>query len=327
MLLYFFYACFSVVISDPRMFGLFEATKIMGGILIFLASAFYIRSRREWGILVAALGCTVGFEGLWAFKQYLFMHMERVAGTLDHANSLSMYLCSTTPLLVAVAYAGWSRRLRWFCAFAAVSGTVGVLLTLSRAGVPVFGAAVLGAMLACASWKLTPSRIAIRLLLCLGMVGVVAVRRYNEASLQEEYLDANADGRGVYLRLSGMLVSDHFFGVGLNNWSYYVSNIYGPKLGYQFVNYDDLMSSLDTHDSAAFRDAYLAAPAHNLGALTLGELGVPGLLIFGAVWLRWFSMGVPFLFGPRTDPLRVMGVGIFFCICGIFGQSLTEWVF
>ena len=26
-------------------------------------------------------------------------------------------------------------------------------------------------------------------------------------------------------------------------------------------------------------------------------------------------------------PMRTMGVGIFFGICGIFGQSLTEWVY
>jgi hypothetical protein len=59
----------------------------------------------------------------------------------------------------------------------------------------------------------------------------------------------------------------------------------------------------------------------------LGELGVPGLLIFALLWLRWVSMGVPFLFLARDEPMRAMGVGLFFGICGIFGQSLTEWVY
>jgi hypothetical protein len=71
----------------------------------------------------------------------------------------------------------------------------------------------------------------------------------------------------------------------------------------------------------------LAAPAHNLAALTLGELGVPGLALFGLLWGRWFLMGAAFLRWPRIEPMRVMGVGIFFGTCGIFGQSLTEWVY
>ena len=70
-----------------------------------------------------------------------------------------------------------------------------------------------------------------------------------------------------------------------------------------------------------------AAPAHSLGALTLGELGIPGLILFALLWVRWFQMGAVFLW-PRTPaPLRRMGVGLFFGFCGMFLQSLTEWVF
>jgi hypothetical protein len=152
-------------------------------------------------------------------------------------------------------------------------------------------------------------------------------RRYATTSLQEEYFDTSVDGRGVYLRLSEAIAKDHFFGVGLNNWSYRVSRTYGPRLGYRFDDYDYLVSVYGTKNNKAFADAYLAAPAHNLGALTLGELGVPGLIIFVALWLRWLSMGVPFLKLPKGEPMRAMGVGILFSICGIFGQSLTEWVY
>jgi O-antigen ligase len=152
-------------------------------------------------------------------------------------------------------------------------------------------------------------------------------RRYTETTLEEEYLDTNVDGRGVYLRLSAAIARDHFFGVGLNNWSYRVSRTYGPRLGYRFDDYDNLVSVYGTHNDKAFANSYLAAPAHNLAALTLGELGVPGLLIFGLLWLRWLTMGLPFLLLPRREPMRVMGVGILFSICGIFGQSLTEWIY
>lgn len=333
LLLYFLYAVVSVVVSEPKIFGTYELSKMLSAIVVFLAAAAYVRGKREWTLLLIALGCAVGFEGIWAVKQRVITRLDRVAGTLDHANSLSMYLCMTVPPLVAGAFAGWTRGLRWFCAVAAALGTVGLGLTFSRAGIPVLGAVVLGTIVCCASWKLTPSRLIVRSLLALGAVALVAgswskmQERYAQASLQEEYLDPTVDGRGIYLRLASMLASDHFFGVGLNNWSYHVSRTYGAKLGFRFVDYDYLTSVYGTEDEELFANSYLAAPAHNLGALTLGELGVPGLLLFAALWARWFFMGAAFLPLPRADPMRVMGVGLFFATCGIFGQSITEWTY
>ncbi len=334
ILVYLLYAVVSVITSQPKLFGLFELSKMLGGLLVFLASAAYLRSPREWTILVVALGGTVGFEGAWAVKQKFITHLERVAGTLDHANSLSMYFCLTAPLLVAVAYAGWTRWLRLLGGISAGLAAVGLLLTVSRAGIPVFAVVTLATFVCCATWKLTPRLIVVRAAMALAVVAVVGAlwsqiaSRYGEASLQEEYLDAHVDGRGIYLRLAKNLATDHFFGVGLNNWSYHVSRTYGPQLGFKFEDYDYLVAVYGTDDiPRVFGDSYLAAPAHNLAALTLGELGVPGLLIFLLLWARWFSLGAPFLFDPRGDPLRTLGVGLFFSICGIFGQSITEWVF
>ena len=333
MLLYFTYAGLSVVVSEPKLFGAFELSKMLGAILIFLASAAYVRGQREWTRLLIALGGVVGFEGLWAVRQFFITHLDRVAGTLDHANSLSMYLCLTVPPLVAFAFAGWSRPLRWFCAAAAALGAVGLVLTFSRAGIPVFAMTVLGTILTCASWRLSVSRIVVRVLLGVCAAALVAAastkmeERYAEATLQEEYFDPTVDGRGIYLRLASMIAGEHFFGVGLNNWSYHVSRTYGPRLGFRFMDYDYLVSTYGTDDPEVYANSYLAAPAHNLAALTLGELGVPGLALFGLLWLRWFSMGAAFIRRPRAEPMRVMGVGLFFAVCGIFGQSLTEWVY
>jgi len=333
ILLYFVCAGLSVVVSEPRMFGVFELSKIFASILVFLAAAVYVRSKREWTLLIVALGCAVGLEGVWAARQHFLVGLDRAAGTLDHANSLSMYFCLAVPPLVAVAASGWSRGLRFFCGLCSVLGAVGLFLTISRAGIPVFAAVVAGTLLACASWRLTPGRIILRLTMVVGAAAMVAAgwtqmeRRYTETSLEQEYFDTTVDGRGVYLRLSAAIVRDHFFGVGLNNWSYRVSRTYGPRLGYRFDDYDSLISVYGTSNDKIYANSYLAAPAHNLAALTLGELGVPGLIIFALLWMRWLSMGLPFLLLPRGEPMRAMGVGIMFSICGIFGQSLTEWVY
>ena len=55
LILYFLYGCFSVAISEPRIFGLFELSKIFRGIVFFLAAAWYVRGEREVRLLVFAL--------------------------------------------------------------------------------------------------------------------------------------------------------------------------------------------------------------------------------------------------------------------------------
>src|SRR5437867_7454884 len=66
LLCYFLYCCFSVVLSEPKSYGLFELSKMVRGLIVFLAAAWYVRSERELKILVLALGCAICFEGVWA---------------------------------------------------------------------------------------------------------------------------------------------------------------------------------------------------------------------------------------------------------------------
>ena len=114
----------------------------------------------------------------------------------------------------------------------------------------------------------------------------------------------------------------------MNNWSYWVSQKYGPKLGYRFVPY----KGTDAEPSTVIPpqsnvDEAQAAPAHSLGALTAGELGIPGLILFGILWCRWFQIAGTFLLNRRPDPLLRIGTGLFFALVALFLQSLTEWVF
>lgn len=332
LLLYAFYAVFSVCISPPRLFGAFELTKLVETIIVFLAAASYLRTKREWTLLLVMLAIATSIEGAWAIKQKLITKVERPPGSLDHANSLSMYLCMVGPLMIAGAYRSWKPWLRWACGAATFFATVGVVLTLSRTGVPVFALCALGCTLCCASFVPTPKRLMLVGATGAAIVGVFIAswshlkERYLSASLDEEYLDTSEEGRGVYFRLAGAILRDHPMGVGLNNWSYYVSRQYGPEIGFRYADYDYLLKVYGPSDDV-FADSYLPAPAHNLGVLTVGELGIPGLVLFLILWGRWLTMGFPCLFKARRSAAAVMGAGIFFSVCGIFGQSLTEWVY
>ena len=262
-------------------------------------------------------------------KERVFEGVDRVTGTLDHANSLSMYLCLIGPIFVAAANSTLPRLVRWFSIVAIAATAVGSLLTVSRAGVPIFGLVMLGATVMCVSWRITLKKVAATALiaLCIGGLFYKAwpslKARYEEATLEEEYLDKQGEGRGYYLRLAKAIMQDRFFGIGLNNWSYWVSKKYGARIGTAYEDYD-LHPPVDRE---TWSDPHFAAPAHNLGALTVGELGVPGLILFGLMWARWFGMGSRFLWQRTPAAMQRLGVGLFFGTCGISLQSLTEWTY
>jgi hypothetical protein len=331
MLVFFLYAGVSVIFSQPQVYGVFELSKMVRGLLIFLAAALYVRSPRELGILVLALCCAACFEGALALKQRLIGGIDRVPGSLDHENSLSMYLCLVSPIFVAAATSSLPRRLRVLSAVAIGAASLTIVMTISRAGVPIFALVMLGTTAFCMSWRVTPKKLLATALVVLCIAGLFfktwdsLKERYAEASLKDEYLDDQEEGRGYYLRLAKVIMEDQFFGVGLNNWSYWVSKKYGAMVGRPYDDYDDLHGTKP--DEQAMEDLVWAAPAHNLAALTVGELGVPGLILFTLLWGRWFQMGLRFLFKRTPEAMHRLGIGLFFCLGGIFLQSLTEWTF
>ena len=242
-----------------------------------------------------------------------------------------MYLCLVSPIFIAAATSTLPTLLRVFSTIAIGAASITILLTISRAGVPIFALVMLGATAFCVSWRVTPKKMLATALIVLCGTGMLyktwdSLReRYSEATFKDEYLDDQQEGRGYYLRLAKVIVEDKFFGVGLNNWSYWVSKKYGALVGRPYDDYDDLHTNKP--DDQTIADLVWAAPAHNLAALTIGELGVPGLILFSLLWGRWFQMALPFVFKRSPEAIHRLGIGLCFSLCGICLQSLTEWTF
>ncbi|MSU58818.1 MAG: O-antigen ligase family protein [Pedosphaera sp.] len=326
LLVYFGYCFLSVLFSDPKLFGMFELLKVARGILIFVVAANYVREEKQLRLFLWALICAVVYQGCSAVKMRYLGGVHRVYGTLEHPNSLSLYMCMALPVLYAATMARLPRWLRR-CAFGGVAlAMVAVILTISRTGILTLGLVLVGIVAACFSFRLNLRNLFITGGVLFALVFGVAyswktiVNRFEGATFDDE----KEKGRGEYIRLAGMIVEDRFFGVGLGNWSYWVSNEYGPKDGSPFVPYIGTGEAPDQTNPRGLETAQ-APPAHNLAALTAGELGWPGLIIFTVVWLRWFHLGFGFLWKRRADPMLRIGAGLFFAVCAAFFQSLTEW--
>jgi hypothetical protein len=334
MLVYFLFSAFCVAMADPKIFGLFELSKMIRGIIMFLAAAFYLRSEHELKIFLYALGTIVCYEGLSALTERYYYGVVRVYGTIDDSNSLSMYLCTTAPVFVALITSKCSKYLKTLAAAAIGLAFIGVILTISRAG--LVGMLVMLAATAIATvsyridWKKAVITLAVLLAMCacLGKAWKTLGARFAGDTLTNEYAHKHVQNRGYYIRIALAIAQDSWFGVGPNNWSFWVSNKYGPRLGYYFVPYltTDQKPGQKVPPGRDIDDPQ-AAPAHSLPALTMGEMGWGGLALLGLLWLRWLFLGATFLWPRTPDPMRRIGVGIFFGMCGTLFQSMTEWVF
>jgi len=333
MLLYFAYCCASVWNTDPRIFGLWELGKLFRGIIVFVAAALFIRTRREVAIVVTALAIIACFQAFNGVEQRLFKGATRVPGWFDHENSLSTYLCMIGPVLVAAAMSTWSLRLRVLAGVAWFLAAGVEFMTLSRMGIPVFLLVSTCTAVACTSWKPSKEKIAIvlgaglALAMFLSLTWPSLKARYLNNDVRAEMTDEHAfETRGVYWRWAMAMIQDHTYGVGLNNWSYAVSKVYGPDSGYKYHDYDEFNAAPPSREDAP--KILLPPASDSLPSLIIGELGIPGLIVFLLFWLRWFQMGAVFL-GDRlnSDPMHRIAIGCAFGALGIFLQSITEWTY
>ena len=334
MVLFLLFSAVCVAAADPRLYGYYALSKIVRGITIFLAAALYIRGERELKLFLLALAAIVCYEGLIAIEQRYRFGIHRVFSDFNAANSLSMYCCLTAPVFVAALNSRLPRYIKLASVAALGLAALAVVMTISRAGIVTFALVLIGVTAATVSWRITARKIVVSMVVLAATVAIIGKSwetlgsRFTEASLEEEYENRYSQGRGYYIRVALAIVEENWFGVGPNNWSYWVSNKYGPRLGFKFAPYPgtDRMPKFEVAADANVDDPQ-AAPAHNLAALTLGEMGYGGLVLMIVMWMRWFQMGAVFLWKRTPDPMRRIGVGIFFGTWGIFLQSITEWVF
>lgn len=333
MMLFLMYSAASLIWAEPRLFAVLELSKMVRGLLFFLAVAQFVRTKRDLRLMLVALACAVFFEAGVALCDRYLHGVYRVGGSLHHANSLSMFICVAAPPILAAAASDERRLLRWFLAGATGAALVTVLLTVSRTGVLTLLIVLAGTAALTNRVRLSPRWVAASLLAVAVVSGLLwkasdtLLNRYDDTSVAE--LDSATKGRGQYLHEAALLVDRNPLGVGLNNWSYHVSRDAGPSLGLPYVPYRGVHAAPDQEipSYTGVLDAAQAPPAHNLLALTAGELGIPGLALFLLLWAGWFALGLRFLRRRSADLVSRFGVGVLLAILAAFLHSGTEWVF
>lgn len=322
---YFIWAAFTVFfISEPMIFGVFEITKILRGIIIFLAVSAFVRGDKQLRIFIYTIIAIAFFEGGIALYHRYIVGIHRIYGTLPHPNSLSMFCLQILPITLSLWFAeDLSRKLRRAALAASALIAVTIILTISRTGFAAMAVLVFMTIVINARGRWNARNLGFMFLVLVVGAGITfkawdsLSARYESFDLKNEYVSEKGD-RGSYFRKGWPAFEDNpIAGVGLNNWSYWISNKYSAKAGYHSEIYPSTNRAPLTGNQEA--------PAHNLYLITIVELGLVGLALLSALFMRWIYISAKGIFKSTSNYKDQLRRGLFLSLLGVLMQSVTEW--
>lgn len=283
---------------ETGLYPLFELSKIVRGALVYLVVINFLRKEEHFRTLLGALLMVTFVITIEALIGRYIRGYHRISATLGHPNSLGTFMGMMGTLMFGITLFRTTFLSSGTFAIATACAMVSVLLTISRGAL---SSLVLGLWMDVSSLFHRYLNIKNFTILFFGSLVVLGLFFMAADTLSARFLvqqDAVSDieYRGLYNQEAKGMARDHAFGVGLGNFSTYSWLKYGSEVG---------LNEFGT-------------PAHNLWYLTLGELGYPGLIAFIFFWLRFYSIGLPFLFRRRTDLIYAVATSA--CAASMIGH-------
>lgn len=266
---------------ETSLYPLFELSKILRGGFVYLVVVNFLRDEEHFRSMIGAFLIVVVVITVEALIDRYISGYHRISSTLGHPNSLGTFMGMMGTFMFGIALFRTTFFSSGTFSVATAAAMVSVLLTISRGAL---AALVLGLWIDVSSLFHRYLNFKNFIVLFFGSLVVLGLFFTAADTITARFLvqqDAVSDieYRGLYNEEAKGMAADHAFGVGLGNFSTYSWLKYGSDVG------------LNEYGT----------PAHNLWYLTLGELGFPGLIAFILYWLRFYSIGLPFLFRRRTD--------------------------
>jgi hypothetical protein len=313
MWLYLGWCVVSIFAATVPQFAFFGVTRLLRAYLLFWVAYNYVRSEQDLRFIIwTVIGLT-----FYSFFQVLMDKYVRGVfpprGSFPHQNSLVTFQNFMNFIIFAMLL-GDSKRLfdkRTLIYWAALAaGSLTSVATLSRGGIAtmVMGYAMvvpLVLFLKQSTTKLTKKMAA------LGVMGVAAlpalamvlpqiIERFQTAP------EASARARDVFNELAQKMGSESFFGVGLNNYSFYG----------EFTDFKQYLPPIDQ-----------GGLAHHIYWLHYAELGPLGPILWTLLMLGFMLPMLRFILKRDDAVERVFTVGVLagFVIAMLIG--LLEWNF
>lgn len=273
---------------ETRLYPWFELFKVARAFLVYFVIVNYIRDEATLKTVVSGLVITaVYLTGVVLFDRYV-LGINRVRGTLGHPNSLATYMAmmATVSFCFALHSRKWREGLLYLVPVA--MGGVCVVMAISRGGLLALAFGLTNSLL-----LLLPRNFSVKnwVLVIIGVIGGMAIMAKAANTLMarfvgEQDVKSDMEYRSLYNTQAKLMAREHFFGVGLGNFSAWSFEKYAAELDEDFPP---------------------GTPPHNIWFLILGETGYLGVCSFFLIWARFYSLTFPLLLRGKNS-LMLTGV-------------------
>ena len=314
---YFGLSIVSIVNADFFLYSMFEVWTMTKMFFYFWTIYNYVDTEKKYFDFlkgVAAITIYVFYE---VIKQKYFDGKFQTAGPFPHQNSLVMYMIIFGTIsfsyLVNKVDLSVDKLIVWIMIFGMAS--VSVISSLSRAGLALYGFAIVIVLGLSLMNGLQIKKIAITIFLVIMSLAVVA-RAWN--SISERFRTAPEESALVRVALAQAAVKMandeklHYMGVGLNNFGKAINPPYPYSSHIEMNDEED-----EDEKNGLVETIYLMIAA---------ESGWHTLVFFFIFLFYYYFLNLVNVFRYRGQDLQFLAIGLVGGLLAIYIESGLEWV-
>ncbi|MDP8228905.1 MAG: O-antigen ligase family protein [Candidatus Electryoneaceae bacterium] len=328
-----FISIMSLAECDVAYYGLFTVHKLVRGLILYWVIVNVVRTKRQMYVIILAFFAAMIFEGGFVlFSKYITKAVvNRAVGSFPHPNTLAMYMNLISPIALSMLMVGaLPRKTNKWAILAIGMAMISVVFTKSR-GALVFMMAALGFVMFTSyiirpSWR--KSKLVMFALIATLIFGSIAapkiIQRFKKAPKE------SAETREYFNIAAKHMANDHFFGVGINTFSYMLSakeayywDVY-PDKWVEFVERGDYMAAEDFRWSK--RGQSRLGTAHHVYLLFAAEIGWLGMWVFVVFVARFYLRNIIFFFRTKDLYYKSIALGMLAGLATLHVQGTLEWI-
>ena len=232
----------------------------------------------------------------------------QASGTMGHQNLLGMMSHFVLFPLAGMMLANKGGKL---VASGVISCMLVIALGASRASIGLSAAGLTTLLILSAVRRMTPHKLRIVGVGVIALAVVVPLAAVSFSTrLETRANDGSDEARASMERAAHMIIADHPFGVGANQYVV-------------VANMDGYSERAGVIWNAGSRSAHV----HNFYLLTQAELGWAGIAVVVALLGSALVLAVKFTWSDRRDPRGEITLGISVAIAVVCVHNLYEWIF
>lgn len=314
---YFGFSVLSIINADFPLFSFFEVWKLLRMYFFYWTVYNYLHKEEQFFDFIKGVGAITIYVFYEVFKQKYLDGKFQTAGPFPHQNSLVMYMLIfgsiTFSYLVNKEDMPFDKLVVWFAIFGMAA--VSILSTLSRAGLALFGFAIVIVLGMSFLMGFTPKKMGVTFLLLLMSAGVL-YKAWD--SISERFRTApeeSAQVRVVLAQAAVKMANDkslNYLGVGLNNFGKAIN----PPYPYS--------SHIEMHDAESEDEKN--GLVETIYLMIAAESGWHTLVIFLIFLFYYFFLNLKNVFRLRGSPIQFIAIGLTGGLLAIYIESSLEWV-